>query len=129
NPLRYEKTMQTGAVQYAGHMLTTSLRIVGRSAGDAPLVGLWSLTQMPHQGELFIPTYFKSEPRVYFGFENTPADELSVSGHSVRFKMRAPGEHKIGVRALATTGRIGYIYSVGDQKALIVRNFSVNPSG
>jgi hypothetical protein len=129
NPLRYEKTLRAGAVQYAGHTLTTSLRIVGRSSGNAPLVGLWSLTQIPHQGELFIPTYFKSEPRVYFGLENTPPDEVSVREHSVRFKMRAPGEHKIGVRAVATTGRIGYIYAVGDQKALIVRNFSVNPSG
>jgi len=33
------------------------------------------------------------------------------------------------VRALATTGRIGYVYPTGDRHALIVRNFSVNPSG
>jgi hypothetical protein len=43
--------------------------------------------------------------------------------------MRATGEHKIGVYAAATTGRIGYIYAAGKQHALIVRNFSVNPSG
>ena len=84
---------------------------------------------MPHQGELFIPTYSKSKPRVYFGLENTPADEVAASERMVRFKMRATGEHKIGVYAAATTGRIGYIYSAGNRHALIVRNFSVNPSG
>jgi hypothetical protein len=84
---------------------------------------------MPHLGELFIPTYSKSKPRIYFGLENTPADEVSATDRMVRFKMRAPGEHKIGVYAAATTGRIGYLYSAGKQYALIVRNFSVNPSG
>ena len=129
DPLRHDTALQTGAVEYAGHTLSTSLQVLGPDPNDAPLVGLWSLTQMPHQGELFIPTYFKSEPRIYFGFVDTPTDELAVSDRLVRFKMRAAGEHKIGVRALATTGRIGYIYPTGDRHALIVRNFSVNPSG
>jgi hypothetical protein len=43
--------------------------------------------------------------------------------------MRATGEHKIGIRAVATTGRAGYLYHRGDQSALVVRNFVVNPSG
>ncbi len=129
NPLRHDKTIQTGAVEYAGHTLVTSLKILDSSPNDAPLVGLWSLTQMPHRGELFVPTYFKSDPKIYFGLVDPPEDELVVSDRLVRFKMRAPGEHKIGVRALATTGRIGYRYPTGKQEALIVRNFSVNPSG
>ena len=129
NPLRNDRTLSTTGVEYAGHTLVTSLTIVGSKPNDAPLIGLWSLTQMPHQGELFIPTYFKSDPRIYFGLTNTPADELIATDRLVRFKMRAAGEHKIGVYALATTGRIGYMYPAGDQHALIVRNFSVNPSG
>ena len=72
NPLRHDAAIQTGAVEYAGHTLLTSLRILGPNPNDAPLVGLWSLTQMPHRGELFIPTYFKSEPRIYFGLVNAP---------------------------------------------------------
>jgi hypothetical protein len=44
-------------------------------------------------------------------------------------KMRAAGEHKIGVRADVTTGRIGYVYPTGSKHALIIRNFFVNPSG
>ena len=52
-----------------------------------------------------------------------------MSDRLVRFKMRASGEHKIGVRAAVTTGRIGYIYPAGNKHALIIRNFLVNPSG
>lgn len=129
NPLRYDETIRTGAVEYAGHTLVTSLKIVDANPGDAPLVGLWSLTQMPHQGELFVPTYSKTDPRIYFGLVDTPPDELAITERLVRFKMRAKGEHKIGLRAAATTGRIGYIYPTGNKSALIVRNFYVNPSG
>ncbi|MFZ0760563.1 MAG: DUF6786 family protein, partial [Candidatus Sulfotelmatobacter sp.] len=129
NPLRYDAAVRTGAVEYAGHTLLTSLELIGANPDDAPLVGLWSLTQMPHQGELFIPTYSRTEPRIYFGFVDTPSDELTTSDRLLRFKMRAAGEHKIGVRAAVTTGRIGYIYRSGDKHALIVRNFFVNPSG
>ena len=129
NPLRYDTALRTGAVEYAGHTLLTLLRILDTNPGDAPLVGLWSLTQMPHQGELYIPTYSKADPRIYFGLTDTSPEELAVSERLVRFKMRAPGEHKIGLRSAVTTGRIGYIYSAGDKHALIIRNFFVNPSG
>jgi hypothetical protein len=129
NPLRYEAPLQIGPVEYAGHTLVTSLKILDADPERAPLVGLWSLTQMPHQGELFVPTYSKSKPWIYFGLVDAPPDELVVSDRLVRFKMRAAGEHKIGIRAAGTTGRIGYIYPAGDKHALIVRNFFVNPSG
>jgi hypothetical protein len=129
NPLRYDAQVPIGTVEYAGHTLLTSLKILNPAPDAVPLVGLWSLTQMPHQGELFIPTYSKTEPRIYFGLVDTPADEVAVNDRLVRFKMRAAGEHKIGIRAAATTGRIGYIYQTGNKHALIVRNFSVNPSG
>jgi hypothetical protein len=131
NPLRYDTKIQTGAVEYAGHTLLTSLEILdaNANANDAPMVGLWSLTQMPHQGELFIPTYSRTNPRIYFGLVETPPGELSTSDRLVRFKMRAAGEHKIGVYAATTAGRIGYLHPAGNKYALIVRNFFVNPSG
>jgi len=129
NPLRYDTSIRIGAVEYAGHTLLTSLRILDPGPKEAPLVGLWSLTQMPHRGELFIPTYSKAEPWIYFGLVNAPADELTMSDRLVRFKMRAEGEHKIGLRAAFTTGRIGYMYPAGNKYALLVRNFFVNPSG
>ena len=129
NPLRYDAKIQVGAVEYAGHTLLTSLKILDPTPHDAPLVGLWSLTQMPHRGELFIPTYSKTKPRIYFGLVDTPPDELAMSDRLVRFKMRAAGEHKIGVRAAVTIGRIGYMYPAVNKCALIIRNFFVNPSG
>jgi hypothetical protein len=129
NPLRYDEAFRDHSAEYAGHTLITSLKVLNPDPGSSPLVGLWSLTQMPHQGELFIPTYSKNKIRVYFGLETTPADEVTATERMVRFKMRATGEHKIGAYAAATTGRIGYIYAAGSRHALIVRNFSVNPSG
>src|SRR6202789_4131079 len=129
NPLRYDTALRTGAAEYAGHTLLPSLGVLDANPGDAPLVGLWSLTQMPHQGELFIPTYSRTEPRIYFGLVDAPPDELAISDRLVRFKMRAAGEHKIGIRAAVTTGRIGYIYPTENRHSLIARNYSVNPSG
>jgi hypothetical protein len=129
NPLRYDRQIRLEDVEYAGHTLLNSLEILDPNPNGDPLVGLWSLTQMPHRGELFVPTYSKANLRIYFGLVDAPADELAVSDRLVRFKMRAPGEHKIGIRAAVTTGRIGYMYPAGERHALIVRNFFVNPSG
>ncbi len=47
----------------------------------------------------------------------------------VLWRMRAQGEHKIAVRAVATTGRAGYLRATRDAATLVVRNFCVNPSG
>jgi hypothetical protein len=43
--------------------------------------------------------------------------------------MRAAGEHKLGIRATALTGRAGYLHVTGDEASLVIRNFTVNPSG
>jgi hypothetical protein len=90
NPLRHDAGIRTGAVEYAGYTLLTSLRILDPNPSHAPLVGLWSLTQMPHRGELFIPTYFKSKPRIYFGMVDAPADELVIGDHLIRSKCAQP---------------------------------------
>ena len=42
--------------------------------------------------------------------------------------MRAAGEQKLGIRAVAITGRAGYIHLRGTEASLIIRNFNVNPS-
>ncbi|MSO23409.1 MAG: hypothetical protein EXQ58_09185 [Acidobacteria bacterium] len=47
----------------------------------------------------------------------------------IRYRMSASGEQKIGIRAVATVVRVGYLYETDGRSALIVRNFSVNPSG
>ena len=127
NPLRYERGLKLDGVEYAGYTQYTSLELLGESAKGDARVGLWNLVQMPHGGDLLVPTYFRSEPKLCFG--KIAPEDLIVEEHLIRYKMRATGEHKITIRATATTGRVGYVYPTGDRWALIIRNFVVNPSG
>ena len=129
NPLRYEKDREyTSAVQYGGYTQHTALKLLQPGQKISAQIGLWNLVQMPHGGELLVSTYSKAEPKVYMG--NIAPDDLIVTEHLVRYRMRAKGEHKIGLRSVAMTGRVGYLYpSGGNQSALIIRNFFVNPSG
>jgi|GEM_PF-232445 len=127
NPLRYEHGLQLDGVQYAGYTQFTSMQITGDAAQSQGPVGLWNLVQMPHGGDLLVPTFFRSQPTVCFGkVSNT---DLIVDDHLIRYKMRATGEHKLTMRATASTGRVGYVYRTGDRWAAIIRNYVVNPSG
>ena len=128
NPLRYERNAADWRqVAYAGYTQYTSLTMLNPDAHTSARVGLWNLVQMPHGGDLLVPTYGRTQPKVYFG--SIPPEELIVSDRLIRYRMRAAGEHKIGIRAVATAGRVGYLYSTGEQWAVIIRNFFVNPSG
>ena len=125
NPLRHERGFTAGDIAYAGCTQRTSLTIVG---GDSTgPVGLWNLVQMPHGGELVVPTYSRANPKLVFG--NIPAADLVVEDRVVRYRMRQVGEHKIALRAVAMTGRVGYLFEQGGRWALIIRNYAVNPSG
>lgn len=123
NPLRYERGPSLGEVEYAGYTQYTTIE----TTSERGRVGLWNLVQMPHGGDLLVPTYVKTEPIVYFG--DIPPEDLKVSDHLVRYRMRQTGEHKLGIRAVATAGRVGYLYEKAGKWQLIVRNFAVNPSG
>ncbi len=128
NPLRYEPFLKDIAgVEYAGYTLHTSLKFRMAWNEGSTQVGLWQLLQMPHGGDLLVPTYSRTQPKIYMGV--VEPQDLIMDEHLVRYKMRASGEHKIGIRAMATTGRAGYLYSQGGESVLVVRNFSVNPSG
>ena len=126
NPLRYEKDWEFAhGLQYAGYTQHTSLKLEKQTS--AP-IGLWNLVQMPHGGELLVSTYSRAEPKIYMG--NIAPDDLVVTEQLVRYRMRAKGEHKIGLRGVVMTGRVGYLYAAGgEETALIIRNFFVNPSG
>ena len=130
NPLRHERGIDLGGVEYAGYTQYTSLAITGSNVPGKAQVGLWNLVQMPHGGDLLIPTFARSEPRHIFSTIDTiPPRDLLTSDHLIRYRMRQKGEHKISVRAVSVCGRVGYIHPAGDNWALIVRNFVVNPSG
>src|ERR1035437_6912140 len=127
NPLRYERGLDLRGVEYAGYTQFTSLDLLGASRGVKAALGLWNLVQMPHGGDLLIPTYSRTEPLRVFG--SIPQKDLTVSDRLIRYRMRQTGEHKISIRAVATCGRVGYLWQNGDQSTLIIRNFTVNPSG
>lgn len=125
NPLRYDREPTDSTVKYAGYSLHSTLQL--RGSGLVPKVGLWHLAQMPHGGVMLVPTFFRSQPKIYMG--TISHEDLIADDHLVRYKMRATGEHKLGIRAAAVTGRAGYLYNSGGETSLVVRNFSVNPSG
>jgi hypothetical protein len=128
-PFRHESDMREtlSALKYAGYTQRTTLELLGDGERNPLALGIWNLIQLPHGGDLLVPTYYETRPLVLFG--ETPADKLSVSERLVRWSVNYPGEHKIALRATATTGRAGYLYRQGEEWALVVRNFFVNPSG
>ncbi|MFN0171322.1 MAG: DUF6786 family protein [Bryobacteraceae bacterium] len=130
NPLRYEPGFQdmfrNMEVEYAGYTQKTALALPG-GGENSPRVGLWNLIQMPHNGDLLIPTYSKASVKIYMG--SAGGEDLIVTDRLVKYRMRAKGEHKIGLRAENMCGRAGYLCAASSQSALVIRNFSVNPSG
>lgn len=110
-------------VPYSGYTHATTLELLAPSPQNA--VGLWQLLQLPHGGEMLIPTRGRSAPWICFG---TPAD-LRVEDAAVRWRMCAPGAQKISLRAAAATGRVGYAYRQGTGWSLVVREFQIDPAG
>jgi hypothetical protein len=130
NPLRHERGLKLKRIAYAGYTQSMSLELVGASRRTRDQVGLWNLIQMPHGGDLLIPTFGRAEPRHLFSTVGTiPPQDLIMTDHLVRYRMRQKGDHKISIRAVSVCNRIGYLRRAGDQCALIIRNFIVNPSG
>jgi hypothetical protein len=127
NPLRHEGRPDLRGVAYAGYTQFTSLELLGRSRATPARVGLWNLVQMPHGGEMAIPTYSRTEPFRIFG--TIPPADLVLQERAIRYRMRHAGAQKISLRAVAMCGRVGYTCRTGEQWSLIVRNFRVNPSG
>lgn len=125
NPLRYERGLKGLCdIEYAGYTQHTSLAIIGAPVAR---VGAWNLVQMPHGGDLLVPVHARTQPKIYFG--TISPEDLIAGDRLVRYRMRTNDCHKIGIRAVATTGRVGYMYPVGGESALVMRNFFVNPSG
>jgi hypothetical protein len=127
NPLRHERNLRGLDYEYAGLTQLTSLALVGDSATRPVRVGIWDLLQLPHGGDLLVPTFARANPKIFTG--SIAPDNLIIGEHVIRYRMRAVGHEKMGVRAVATTGRVAYCYQKGSQWALVIRNYFVNPSG
>jgi hypothetical protein len=130
NPLRHERDLKFKGLQYAGYTQTTTLELLGASRRTRSRIGLWQLTQLPHAGELLIPTLSRASVRKIFSSKGSiPARDIVVTDHLVRYRMTQTGEHKISLRAASLANRMGYLWQSGNQWALVIRNFFLNPSG
>lgn len=126
NPLHQASAELAEQLAYAGYSLRSRLEFTAIEP-DPPRVGLWNLLQMPHAGDLFVPTVARSKVCTYMG--TIGSEELAITDHLIRYRINAVGEHKLGVPARQLTGRAGYLYRSGSDFCLIVRNFFVDPSG
>ena len=128
NPLRDLDRGKLEGVRYAGYRLHTAMTIEGevsrKSAIGMSHVNIWNLLQLPSGGEMIIPTYFRTQPTIFFG-DNSPAS-IRTEENAVRYKMGEPGTQKICVKAAALTGRAGYVRKQGDHWDLVIRNFAVD---
>lgn len=130
DPLRYERDLDLKGVSYAGYAQFTSLAFAGGRVPAGAQLGLWNLIQMPHGGELLLPTFSRSEPlHIFSTVGRIPKSAVRVGEHLIRYRMDQRGEHKLSFRAAAMAGRAAYIHGQKDDWSLVVRNFGVNPSG
>lgn len=112
-------------VAHVGYTQTSTLTVLG--CDRLVEIGLWSLLQVPYGGECLVSTHGVASTVPYVGAV-TPG-ELRASERLLRYRPSTPGIHKIGIRAQALTGRVGYLQQVGDTATLVVRAFDVDPTG
>ena len=122
DPLRH---MSPHRANYAGITLCSQLKLLNPT-NCVSRVSLWSLLQVPHGGELILPTISKASAVVYFG--DIAQEDVQIEDHSVSYRMTAKGKQKLGFEAYSQTGRIGYIYQTGEGSHLVVVNCQVHPS-
>lgn len=126
DPLRHEKELSVFPIWYAGYSLSSSLEIIEGNAEN--FVGLWNILQLPQNGQVLLPTYSKVTPTIYFG-EIKP-NQLQIGKYFLSYKTISKDAQKIGIPAVYTTGRAGYIYEISQNTYnLIIRNSYINPSG
>jgi len=127
NPLRAEPWFaDVASAAYAGYELSTTLRL--DNPRTTPPISLWSLAVVPPTGHMIVPLL--GETKVRDLFEPTDPERLAANRAAVHFLIDGREQHKIGVRAAALTGRVGYLRAAAPgRSSLIVRSFVVNPSG
>lgn len=114
-------------LSFVGYEQETSLYIRCQEQEAGPL-DIWNLLVVPAGGWMIAPTI----GRAYIRDIMVPSgqDRLQVSDSHVRFLIDGCSQHKVSARAISLAGRAGYLRCVSESTwTLVVRNFSVNPSG
>lgn len=127
DPLKQLSEKRFDDLAYAGYTLRTKLTVQGSAGKTDAALGVWNLLQLPHGGEMFVATHARAEVMPYFG--TVPANDLEVYERVVRYRMQAAGEQKIGVGPGRVSGRTAYLHGSDENAALVVRSFTVHPSG
>jgi len=127
NPLR---TSDAGrllvSAEYIGCEQTTTLSLLSKPVRGMRF-GLWHLTQLRSPAEVLVPISEPTRPHTYFGQADTT--QMSVEERLVRFRVDGTELRKIGLKADAVTGRMGFVQELADGSwSLVVRNIIVNPS-
>ena len=132
NPLRYERGLAgvLARVRYVGYQQATTLTLA-QSSDKAAQVGMWDIAQLPTPGRMIVPTMGHTNANApWRPLIGDPAASVSASARGIEIAMSAKSSFKLGVRAVNTLGRAGYMRQRADgQHALVVRNFVVNLSG
>ncbi len=125
-PLPTDAGLAAPALRFAGYRLRTTLVLEGQNSQAPVALSLWNLLQLPHGGEMLIPTYGRQEACVFMGAPLRSA--LRSRPGCVRWRMDSPGEHKISLKAVVCTGRAGYLLRRSrEQWDLVVRQFQLRP--
>jgi len=127
DPFRYEADA-VGDYAFAGYTTRSTLTVLREPRNSRVPIGLWQLLQLPPDGEMILPTFTKTQPTVIFG--KIPRGDVRSEPRCIRYRMRSATTAKIAVHAIHLTGRMGYVRKNSEGGMdLIVRNFSVDPSG
>lgn len=127
DPLKQLSEKRFDNLAYAGYTLRTTLTVHGSTGRTDAALGVWNLLQLPHGGEMFVATHRRAEIVDYFG--TVPVNDLVIADRAVRYRMQATGEQKIGVGPECVIGRAAYLHGSDENAALVVRSFTVRPSG
>ena len=114
-------------LEYAGYSQQVTLRWLDEPISEPPAIGLWNLIQLPVGGQMLVPLYAPATPQKCFG--DLPGQSMLFEDRLLRINVDFSGSHKISLKAASLCGRAGYVYNREGRWALVVRNFTVNPSG
>jgi hypothetical protein len=105
-----------------GLRATTSLDILNGTPGQA--IDLWSILQIPHGGEMRMPTRGMALPRDYF--DPCPCEEMSRGEEEFTLRIGGAAVFKIGISPASCAGQMAYVRPVDGGWLVLTRSFPVD---
>jgi hypothetical protein len=112
-----------GFAHAIGLRATTSLEILNGTPGQA--VDLWSILQIPHGGEMLMPTRGLALPRDYF--DPCPPAEMTCGEGEFGLRIEGAAVFKIGIPPAQCAGHMAYVRPVDGGWLVLTRDFPVDP--